>query len=286
MPKSSSKSIQVLEKKDNEIRLQISGYPVVLVNALRRLALSDVPTLAVDFLHIYENSSSVFDEILAHRMGLVVLDSSEAIKKLKSPEECINADESDESCFVKLILNVEVDEKEQQGRYVLAGEIAIDSNITRIVYPETPLLYLIPGQRVHAVAYARLGRGKEHSKWSPATVAILRYSTQVNYDGSKASKECLKCLQSYPDLVKKLKSKSKGTIEIPPDTNTSGLLYCAESECSGAIEVVYSEDKLILTIESSGALPPEKIVLESIEALESRAKALLASLKEAKGEGM
>lgn len=280
MTKVTDRVVRVLERKGNEIVLETSGYPVVLINAIRRLALSDVPTLAVDFLHVYDNSSSVFDEILAHRMGLVVLDSSEAIKKLKPPEECIGADESDESCYVKLVLNVRVDDREEQGRYIQAGEIAVDSGITRIVYPETPLLYLIPGQSVHAVAYARLGRGREHSKWSPATVAVLKYTARVDYDGSKASSDCFECLQSYPDLVKELKSGRKGSMELPPDVNTSGLLYCSETACSGSIDVVYNDDKLILSIESTGALPPEKIVLESINALESRAKELLSRLME------
>lgn len=284
MPEGSDRKVVVSEKKENAITLEATGFPVVLLNAIRRLVLSDVPTLAVDFIHVYDNTSSVFDEILAHRLGLVVLESSTALKKLRSPEECKDADESDESCFVTLVLNVELSEKEQQGRYVLAGEISVDPNITRIVYPETPLLYLIPGQRVHTVAYARLGRGREHSKWSPASVSVLRYTTRVRYDGSKATKECIECLAHYPELVEKLKSGESGVLEVSGMVNTSGLLYCSEAKCNGAVEVEYSPEKLILHIESTGALPPEKIVLESIKALESRAKALLSSLKEAKGE--
>ena len=277
------KHIRVLEKKGNRIELLFEGYSREFVNALRRLALSDVPTLAVDFIYVYDNSSGVVDEILAHRLGLLVLDSTEAISRLKQPEECASAREDDEDCYVPLFLEAEVRPNEKSGRYVKADEIAVSSDITRIVYPETPITYLAPGQRIHVVAYARLGRGREHGKWSPATVAVMQYLPVVYYDGGKATKECIECLQAYPEVAERLARGESGVLEFYRNINTSGLRYCAETECSGALRVEYDESRLILAVESNGSLPPERIVLEAIRALEARASRLKAKLEEAKG---
>ncbi|MCE4600730.1 MAG: DNA-directed RNA polymerase subunit D [Desulfurococcales archaeon] len=284
MNRDSKRSVNVVKYSDKEIQLLFTEYPVVLVNALRRLSLSDVPSLAVDFVYVYDNSSSVFDEILAHRLGMLVFESDEALDKLGSPEACKDSNEEDEKCYVKLVLNTGVDEGEKQGRFVTASEISVNSNFTRILYPETPLLYLIPGQRVHVVAYARLGRGKEHAKWSPASAATLQYMPRISFNGKKASEKCLKCLEAYPEVVEKLKEGGEGTIEIMENINTSGLVYCADTDCSGAIEVEYDESRLILTIESTGALKPERIVLESVKALEARARRLIERLEEVEGE--
>ncbi|MCE4620292.1 MAG: DNA-directed RNA polymerase subunit D [Desulfurococcales archaeon] len=277
---SRDKRVIVNRKDDSSIELIVEGYPYVFTNAIRRLTLSDVPTLAIDYIYVYDNSSSVFDEILAHRLGLLVLDSTYALEKMKSPEECKNADEEDESCYTKIILDVGIDENASEGRYVNAGELSVDEKVTRIVYPETPLLYLIPGQRVHAVAYARLGRGREHAKWSPVAVAVMQYVPIVRYDGSRASEECLKCLEAYPEVREKLEKGEKGEMEIAHHINTSGLLYCSETECKEALELTYNQDKQILYIESTGSLSPERIVLESARILEARAKGLIEALKE------
>ena len=284
MSEEENRLVKVIEKDEKEIQLLFQGYPVVLVNALRRLSLSDVPTLAVDFIYVYDNSSSVFDEILAHRFGLIVLDSEDALTKLKPPEECKDANEEDESCYVKLVLDTGVSEKEKQGRFVTASEIKVNSNFTRILYPETPLLYLIPGQRIHAVAYARLGRGREHAKWSPATIAVVQYVPRVKYNGKDVSDKCLRCLEAYPELVRKLESGEEGVIEFDRRINTSGLVYCADTECGKAVRVEYDESRLILAIESTGSLKPERIVLESVKALEARARALIQRLQEVEGE--
>ncbi len=277
--------MKLLSRDERVIELLVEGFPPVLTNALRRIILSDVPTLAVDFIHVYDNSSSIFDEILAHRLGLIVLDSKTALERLRPPEECKNAQEEDESCYTKLILDVYVDEKEPEGRYITAGDLSIDTRLTTVIYPNTPLLYLIPGQRVHAIAYARLGRGREHTKWSPASVAVMQYVPLVRFDGSRASKECIKCLEAYSQLKDKIEKGEKGEMRIEKHLNTSGLLYCSESDCRDAIEVVYEQDKQILYIESTGALSPERIVLESAKILEARARKLIEVLQEAGGEG-
>ncbi len=277
------KTVRVLSRTETRIELLFEGYPPVLVNALRRLILSEVPTLAVDFMYVYDNSSSVFDEILAHRIGLLVLDSNEALTRLRSPEECVNASEEDESCYVKMILDVEVPAREESGRYVNAGEIKVGSNITRIVYPETPLLYLAPGQRVHAVAYARLGRGKEHGKWSPASAAVMQYVPVVHIKSGNVGEKCLECLSAYPEVVNAIRT-GETRIEYLKNINTSGLHYCAETECRDAIELEYDSTRQILTVESTGALRPERIVLESVRALEAKARKLKERIREAKVE--
>src|SRR3989344_1656233 len=43
-----------------------------LANAVRR-SISEIPTLAVDEVEIFKNDSALYDEVLAHRIGLVPL---------------------------------------------------------------------------------------------------------------------------------------------------------------------------------------------------------------------
>ncbi len=271
--------VNILELKENRIVLSLEGYPLAYGNALRRLALSDVPTMAIDFAYFYSNESSVYDEIIAHRLGLVVLRSDEAINKYGSPEECKDAPESDTHCYVPIYLDYEVPQDAAEGVYVRASDLKVSDPDVKPVYPETPILYLAPGQSVHAVAYARLGRGYEHGKWSPASVSILRYATYVDYDGSKASEECRECVSSYKDLAEVLSRGESGRIELNYNVNSSALRYCESTSCKGSIAVEYDPSKLYLIVESTGALEPARIIYEATKCLERKVDKLLKELE-------
>ena len=60
--------IEVLEKDETNIRLIIKEVDVPLMNALRRIALAEVPSMAIDEVVMIENSAILQDEIIAHRL--------------------------------------------------------------------------------------------------------------------------------------------------------------------------------------------------------------------------
>ncbi len=271
--------VSILELDEKRITLLLEGYSVAFANAIRRLALSDVPTMAVDFVYFYDNNTGVHDEIIAHRLGLVVLKSEEALRRYKSPEECRDAHEGDRECYVELILEDEVPEEADTGKYVKASQLRSSDPEVEPVYPDTVLLYLAPGQRIHAVAYARLGRGSEHGKWSPATISVLRYTPVIHYNAQAAGPDCLRCLEAYPEVRRLLEEGGSGSVEMPLLRRTGGIQYCAEEACRGAVEVEYDRSKLVLEVESNGSLPPERIVFEAARRLEERARSLLEALE-------
>jgi len=49
--------IEVLEKNETDLRLAIKGADVPLMNALRRIALAEVPSMAIAEVVMIENSS-------------------------------------------------------------------------------------------------------------------------------------------------------------------------------------------------------------------------------------
>ncbi len=53
------------------MEFDLIGVDASVANALRRIMIGEVPTMAVENVYIYNNTSVMHDEILAHRLGLI-----------------------------------------------------------------------------------------------------------------------------------------------------------------------------------------------------------------------
>ena len=62
-------NIEILEMNDEYMEFELTKSHVSMANALRRMIIAEVPTMAIDQVFITENSSVIFDEFLAHRLG-------------------------------------------------------------------------------------------------------------------------------------------------------------------------------------------------------------------------
>jgi DNA-directed RNA polymerase subunit D len=65
--------VKVLEESDEKVAIQLEGIDRSYANAIRRFCISEVPAMAIDDIVILENSSVLYDEILAHRLGMIPL---------------------------------------------------------------------------------------------------------------------------------------------------------------------------------------------------------------------
>ena len=63
--------LSILESDDKSVRFRLEGTNFSFANALRRSMINSVGSLAIDSVTFYENSSAMFDEYIAHRIGLV-----------------------------------------------------------------------------------------------------------------------------------------------------------------------------------------------------------------------
>ena len=67
--------ISLVEKNKDKTKISflIKGIHYTYANALRRIIINKVPTMAIENVEIRKNSSALYDEMVAHRLGLIVL---------------------------------------------------------------------------------------------------------------------------------------------------------------------------------------------------------------------
>ncbi|GFR47339.1 hypothetical protein Agub_g9033 [Astrephomene gubernaculifera] len=78
----------VINKLDKEVmEFDLIGVDPAIANALRRILIAEVPTVAIEHVFVVNNTSIVQDEVLAHRLGLVPLLVPPALFEAKLAEE-------------------------------------------------------------------------------------------------------------------------------------------------------------------------------------------------------
>jgi DNA-directed RNA polymerase subunit D len=145
------------------------GIDRAYANAIRRLAISQVPTMAIDDVVILENSSVMFDELVAHRLGLIPLKTD--LSRYNLPEDCdCKSALGCQKCRVLLVLDAEASDK---VRPVNSGDLVSEDSETKPISDLIPIVKLAPGQKIKLEAYARLGKGSEHAKWQATSASVL-----------------------------------------------------------------------------------------------------------------
>ncbi|RJU94392.1 MAG: DNA-directed RNA polymerase subunit D [Candidatus Poseidoniales archaeon] len=194
----------------HEIRILISDTNASQVNAIRRALIADVPKLAitrVDFSQgvtqdnkgeIVESVNVLPDEVLAHRLAMIPIPTNQD-EGLVFPDvcqNCMDVVEKDKGCPMCQVLYTlsargPASDAEEEFKTVYAGDITTISDPVFDILDEhkqIPLTVLAKGQFLEFYAFAVLGRGRDHAKWSPvAAVGFQPQSIAVLNKPKKAS---------------------------------------------------------------------------------------------------
>jgi DNA-directed RNA polymerase subunit D len=238
-------NLKQIKTESNMAKILVKGTSKEFMNAIRRIVMGSVPTIAVDEVMLYDNTSNLFDEFLCHRLGLVPLTTD-----LK-----YNIGET-----VKLSL-----EKEGPGM-VYSGDIKSTDPKVKVADKRIPLVELKKDQRVKLELVAEMNKGKKHVKHSPAIIAFYEVPVIKSKENCTG---CEKCVKACPVNVLALKRK---TVELVDPYNCTLCGYCRDACKEEALDLSYKEDEFILRIEPIGQLDSRDVLVKACELLKERAE--------------
>ena len=162
--------------------------PISFSNAIRRIMISEVPTYAIEDVYIYENSSSMDDEILAHRLGLIPIKGKPLL----------------ENEIITFTL-------EKEGPCTVYSS-DLESENGEVAFKNIPIIRLGKGQRIKIVCEAVPGIGKVHAKWQPCNAVYKQTANDeveffVETFGQMEAEEILE------EAVKILKNKAESFLQ-------------------------------------------------------------------------
>lgn len=255
----------VVNKENNtEIKFTIDGVDTSFVNALRRASMTEVPKLAIEYVRIVTNTSRMYDEMLAHRLGLIPLRSNEKIVgNLLMPEEC-DCDKYCAKCSVSFTL------KKQGPCVVYSGDLVPSDPEIKPVYENIPIIKLEEDEKIELEAIAQLGLGKKHAKWRPTTACGYKYYPKIIIKDT--CDNCQACIEECPKDVLKA---NKDTIKIE-NIEACSLCRACERICENeSISVQYIDNKFIFKMETDGSMPPREILNKACDSIIKKADEII-----------
>jgi len=247
----------------NSITLVLKDIDPSTANAIRRTILSDVPTLAIENVRIKENTSALYDETIAHRLGLIPIKTD--LKLFNFRENCKCKGKGCPSCTLELTLNV--GSKKDIIQTVYSHDLkSADTKLKAV--EGIPIVRLGKNQKLSLQAEAVLGTGKDHAKWQPAVVGY-KYHPII-----KISSKCTNCNECVDACPVNILKATKDKITVTDKKECTLCSSCMEACEEDAITVTGDDTKFIFKIESQGALPPKEIFKAACENLEIKAKEL------------
>ena len=271
--------IEIASLDDTLARFTLSGSSPGFANAFRRAMISEVPTLAIEDVRIYDNTSALFDEMLAHRLGLIPIKTD--LTTYTTQENCACGGAGCPGCISTFTLSVE------GPKTVMSSDLIPQDPKTTPVFDNIPIVKLTKGQKVVIEARAVLNTGREHAKWQPTLVCGYKNYPVVAI--SDACDACGLCVDECPRGVLAARGKKVEVVDGKlPDCSMCRL---CERACmaSGigeepAIRISAEPDRFIFVVESDGSLPVKEIMERALMYIKQQSEELDHQTSEISGE--
>ena len=274
--------IEIVEMEDRKAKFILRNSSPAMANALRRTMLQDIPKMAIDKVEFhlgpimqddkeYESVTSLFDEIIAHRLGLIPVPTTDQFTFQK---DCSCGGVGCPGCTIMYSLN-----KVGPGT-VLSGDLMPLGDSTLKVKDEAiPIVELTDTQAVLIYATAVMGTAKQHVKWQAAFGVGYSYMPTVTIKADKAGvAEVQEAAASYPGLFKV--EGGKLVVDDVYRACTYGKAVEQDPALQDAVTVEWDDTTFVFKYETDGSLTARQVLDKAVEILEQKAEEFAAVVDE------
>eukprot|EP00127_Corallochytrium_limacisporum_P002248 Clim_evm36s109 gene=Clim_evmTU36s109 len=300
--------VDITKYEGDLLEFDMIGCHASLANAIRRILLSEVPTMAIEHVYVMNNTSIIPDEVLAHRLGLIPIKADPRMFQMQKEGE-----ESTDLNTLVLKLNVKCEYKVRSGdamktdtdetgkpedlytnATVYSGQIewspegqqadAVDGNLKAIgpVHDDIIIAKMRPGQELDLEMHCKKGIGKTHAKWQPVGTASYRLLPEIRLLKAIENEEAERLQECFVPGVIELEKGSDGVARAKvgnPRLCTVGREVLHHTEFNDKVALFRKRDHFLFFVESLGILPPKNLVTQSLEVLKEKCLTVQQALK-------
>ncbi|XP_075002838.1 DNA-directed RNA polymerases I and III subunit RPAC1 isoform X4 [Calonectris borealis] len=250
--------VDVIREEEGSLEFDMVGIDAAIANAFRRILLAEVPTMAVEKVFVYNNTSIVQDEILAHRLGLIPIRADPRLFEYR------NQVYSKHMTWVPL------------GNQT---DLFPDADF-RPVHDDILIALLRPGQEIDVLMHCVKGIGKDHAKFSPVATASYRLLPDITLlqpIEDEAAEMLQKCFSPGVIEIQNIKGKKVARVANARLDTFSREVFRHEG-LKNLVRLARVRNHYIFSVESTGILPPDVLVSEAIKILMGKCQRFLNEL--------
>jgi len=238
--------VTFIERDDTEAKFLVRGVTPAFANGIRRAMIADVPTFSIDTVRFIENSSVMFDEQLALRLGLIPLTTP-------------LGGEFDDDDTVTLALDVEGPET------AYSDDLVSSDDLVQPAEEGVPIIDLKDGQRLELEADAELGYGQDHAKHQGGVAVGYRHLQRVEVVGDRDEFH-----DDEPNIVRGVIETEDGDL-VPTEEFDNDL---TERYPDSEVEVTDVENAFVFDVETDGSFDVDTLVRAGVGSIRGRAEEL------------
>ncbi|MCH2641524.1 MAG: DNA-directed RNA polymerase subunit D [Candidatus Thalassarchaeum sp.] len=291
--------IEILEETENHVSLLLKETDRAFANAMRRTLMSNVPKMAIHRVRfelgtitdsqtgeVYESIGALPDEVIAHRLAMVpiptfhdefcFLEDDPGNAGLPREEWGTPASQIIYHCSAR---------GTPEGHLVTAGDLNVlgeDKLQIPELYRDIPITKLFAGQYLEFYAYAVLGVGSDHTKWSP--VSGVSFKSRKIATLEKPTKA--KVLWDLDLSIKKSDFKNKKLEDVHmvekliEDMHHVGAGTARIDDFADAITLEDVPGEYLFSFDTDGSMTPRTAFAMACKSLSSRFGDILEQLSE------
>ncbi|KAL8760888.1 MAG: hypothetical protein Q9184_002953 [Pyrenodesmia sp. 2 TL-2023] len=242
----------------------MENIDLAFANSLRRTILAEVPTMAIDLVEVQVNTSSLADEFIAHRLGLIPLNSKN-VDDVSYTRDCDNCEQYCEYCSVTLHLHARCTGDEIMKVYardLVAEDPRPNEWVGQPIITDSQglgsvICKLRQNQEIRMKCIAKKGIAKEHAKWAPTS------AVGFEYDPHNKLKHLDYWYEEDPEK------------EWPKSANAAWEEAAQDGE---AFDYSAQPSKFYFDVESVGNLEPDAVVLQGIKVMQQKLALVIQEL--------
>ena len=272
--------IQILEMAERKCKFILKDSTPAMANALRRTMLSDIPKMAIDKVEFhlgpidvdgkeFESVTPLFDEIIAHRLGMVPIPTD--LSLFNYQKDCVCGGEGCPSCSIMYLL------KKSGPCTVYSGDMEpLGSPDLKVKDENIPIVELADRQSVLIYAHAVMGTASTHVKWQVANGVGYKYLPKVTIQNDISDEDSIKAV--IKGCPKKVFEEDGGKLVVAREID---CIFCDACKANGreVITVEADDRNFVFKFETDGSLTAQQVLDKAVEILSENAKAFAAELR-------
>ena len=296
------------DTKEDRVVFDLINAPASHANALRRTLLATVPSMAFDFIEIYQNASVLPDEVISHRIGLIPININPKYFEYFTGEANIDTIDDPKTTLLFGLCVIGGDGPDPSldgvdstwegklppfytgpsGRVMSHHFVWMPYRDQRDLLPVFPTMLhgnievtrLHPGQKIELYARAIKGSGSRHAKFSPVSTAFYRLVPKIDVKQSIDAKKKQLIVECCPRHVFEI--EDSGDVVVRDARSCTFCRECTRlKRLEGCVRLAKEPNHYEFTVESFGVRSAPAIVKEALQILNQKSREMKAALEEA-----